>query len=103
MSAGIYNFTIQQGVTFSQTITVSGLSLTGKSARAQYRSSPDGTLLETFTCVVDGQNIVMSMAASVTAALTGSGQYDLEVYSGSPETVDRLLQGDIYLAPEVTK
>ena len=104
MPAGVYNFDdVEQGISWSYTLHVSGLDLTGKSVRGQIRATIDGPVLANFTCVVDGQDILLSMAASVTALLTSSGVYDLEVYSGSPEVVERLLKGRVTVSPEVTR
>ena len=85
MSAGIYNFTLNQGATFNKQMTVkennSPLNLTGYTAAMQLRSA----------------------TATATAALEeGIYVYDLEITT-SAGVVTRLLQGQVTVSPEVTR
>ena len=111
MSAGTYNFIIDQGATFTRQLTVkennSAMDLTGYSVASKMRSTHDSsTVVGTFTCTVSnasGGIITMSMTASVTGAIEeGIYVYDLEIMSGAG-IVTRLLQGEITINPEVTR
>jgi len=90
--------------------------LTGYTARMQVRryiesATPTATLttenISTFRIIlgnadpVDG-TINLFIRAEDTRALTTSGVYDIEIISPSNE-VDRILQGDFILSPEVTR
>lgn len=115
MTAGIYNATIDQGATWSVTVTYTDstgapINLTGYTAamqvRQQYSSAdPDLTLttanggiaITPLTGVV-----VITMTATQTASLEeGYYVYDVELTSGS--FVDRMMQGQLTVAPEVTR
>ena len=71
MSAGTYNFIIDQGATFTRQLTVkdndSAMDLTGYSVESKMRSTHDSsTVVGTFTCTISnasGGIILMSMAA----------------------------------------
>lgn len=119
-----------QGTTWSWTLSLkdstgTAINLTGYSARGQIRNSwSSSTVAATITCTVPSPsssgNIACVVAASTTAALTpcsrrvtetnygqftGNGVYvyDVEIYTGSPEVVERVQRGNIYIDPEVTK
>ena len=111
MSAGTYNFIIDQGATFTRTLTVkengSAMNLTGYSVASLMRSTHDSsTVVGTFTCTISnasGGIITMSMTASATGAIEEAIYvYDLEIVSGSG-TVTRLLEGEVTVNPEVTR
>ena len=111
MSAGTYNFIIDQGATFTRQLTVkeinSAMVLTGYSVASKMRSTHDSsTVVGTFTCTVSnasGGIITMSMSSSTTAAIEEAMYvYDLEITSGAG-IVTRLLQGQITVNPEVTR
>jgi hypothetical protein len=115
MTAGIYNATIDQGATWSVTVTYKDstgapINLTGYTAALQVRqqySSVDADL--TLTSPSNGIVItpltgvvVVTMTATQTAALAeGYYVYDLELTSGTYK--DRLIQGQLTVAPEVTR
>ena len=111
MAAGSYNFTLEQGSTFSREITVqesgSAMNLTGYSTRMQMRSTHDAsTIALTFTAAVSNAaqgKIQLSASATNTAAVEeGMYVYDLEIESGS-SGVTRLLEGQVTVTPEVTR
>ena len=111
MSAGTYNFILEQGATFNRILTLkenSGvMNLTGYSVASKMRSTHDSsTVVGTFTCTVSnasGGIITMSMSSSTTAAIEEAMYvYDLEITSGAG-IVTRLLQGQITVNPEVTR
>ena len=111
MAAGTYNFIIDQGATFTRTLTVkengSAMNLTGYSVASLMRATHDSsTVVGTFTCTISnasGGIITMSMTASATGAIEEAIYvYDLEIASGSG-TVTRLLEGEVTVNPEVTR
>ena len=119
MAAGKYDITIEQGATFTLPISykdsndaVIDLS-SGYTARMRIKESVGGTLLAstesgdstgatiTIALASSGNNITISMNATNTAALNfDHAVYDLELVSGS--VVDRIIQGRVKLAKEVT-
>ena len=126
MIAGIYNLTCEQGTTFSRLIEIeqpdlvndpSGqtyieYNLSGYSARMQVRRTVDNAAyLVSLTSENGGLRVIpgiyenqlqMFMSASVTASITQSGVYDLEIIDAEGN-VSRVLQGTFTLIPEVTR
>ena len=111
MAAGKYNFTLEQGTTFSREITVqdsgSAMNLTGYTPRMQMRSTHDSsTIALTFTASVSNAaqgKIQLSATDSATSAVEeGIYVYDLEIESAGG-VVTRLMQGQITVTPEVTR
>ena len=119
MAAGKYDITIEQGATFTLPISYKDsndqpfLLATGYTARMRIKESVGGTLLAstesgdstgatiTIALASSGNNITISMTADNTAALNfDHAVYDLELVSGSQ--VDRIIQGRVKLAKEVT-
>lgn len=116
MTAAVHNITIEQGATFQMNLlwknsTGTPINLTGYTARMQVRqkySSPT-TLLSFSTSdgsiVLGGVlgTIAITGAATVTDDLVGkTGVYDLELVSAGG-IVTRLVQGSVYISPEVTR
>lgn len=115
MTAGIYNATIDQGATWSVVVTYKDstgavINLTGYTAAMQVRqqySSADADLTLTSPSggiVITGATgvVTITMTATQTAALEeGFYVYDVELTSGSYK--DRLIQGQLTVAPEVTR
>jgi len=111
MAAGTYNFTIEQGATFSRLLTLkendSVMNLSGYSAASQMRLSHDtstvaGTISATVTNASAGQ-ITLSMTATATGNMEeGMYVYDIEITAGSG-AVTRILQGKVTLTPQVTR
>lgn len=111
MSAGIHNFTLEQGATFNRQMTIkennSALNLTGYTGAMQLRSSYDASTVAlsiTVSITNASQGILnISATSSSTAALTeGIYVYDLEL-TNSSGIVTRLLQGQVTVSPEVTR
>ena len=127
MSAGIYNFTIEQGTTVDfelqyTDVNDSPINLAGYSGRMQIKSGfandrpttyaslsssryPDGTGLNfsgsSGTKPVASGSIGIYISAVSSSAFTfPKAKYDLELVSGS--TVTRILEGTITLSKEVT-
>ena len=115
MTAGIYNATIDQGATWSVTVLYKDsagapINLTGYTAAMQVRqqySSADADLTLTtsnggITITGATGTVLITMTATQTAALEeGYYVYDVELTSGA--VVDRLIQGQLTVAPEVTR
>jgi hypothetical protein len=125
MPAANYNITIEQGASFSRTLTLkdsSGIpiNLTGWTIRGQIRASQNASsALATFTGTVANQGTnpgeaTISLTPTQTAAIpqnpdattaqakTINYLYDIEGLR--PDTsVVRLLQGKVTLSPEITK
>lgn len=111
MAAGKYDFTLEQGSTFSREITVqengAAMNLSGYSSRMQMRSTHDSSSATlSFTASVSNAatgKIQLSATASQTAAVEeGIYVYDLEIESGSG-AVTRLMEGKVTVTPEVTR
>lgn len=115
MAAGIYNFTCEQGATFTRVINVTDdagdpIDLTGYTARMQVRRDIDAatSLIELTTengrISLGGEEgtVTLNITADDTSTVPRSGVYDLELESASG-TVIRLLKGAFGLDPEVTR
>ena len=111
MSAGTYNFTFEQGATFSRQLTVqdngSAMDLTNYSARMQLRSSVDSTTIAlTVTCAITNASsgiLTVSNTATQTMGVdAGIYVYDLEIES-SAGVVTRLMQGTATITANVTR
>jgi len=126
MSAGTYDFKIEQGATFSRLFQFFDVyiseddpdnepsNLIGWSARMQVRTKAQSTtpLLSltvgnglTITDAINGK-IVLDLTSEQTAALNFScAYYDLELFvdDSDPEIVRRELEGQITLSREVTR
>jgi hypothetical protein len=111
MSAGTYNFTFEQGATFSRQLTVqdngSAMDLTNYSARMQLRSSVESTTVAlTVTCAITNASsgiLTVSNTATQTMGVdAGIYVYDLEIES-SAGVVTRLMQGTATITANVTR
>ena len=111
--AANYDITIEQGATFTFSVTVTALNLTGYTARMQGRTShasPDKVFNLSSTSggititPATNSTILITISASATAAIAApsSGVYDLEIESVS-SVVTRILQGTYPVTPEVTR
>jgi hypothetical protein len=115
MTAGAYDFIIEQGSTFTRTITWkdandSLVDLTSYTARMHLRRSADEpkTLIELTTengrITLGGSDgtIVLSISASDTASLSPiTGVYDLEMVNGA--NVSKIIAGSFTVKKEVTR
>lgn len=115
MAAGIYNFTCEQGATFTRVINATDdagdpIDLTGYTARMQVRRDIDATatLIELTTengrITLGGEagTITLNIDADDTSDIPRPGVYDLELESASGIVI-RLLKGAFYLDSEVTR
>ncbi len=115
MIAGIYNFTIDQGATFTRHITIKNSDetpyvLTNYTARMHIRREiTDANILINLTTENGGLTINETagtidiyISDEVTSTLTRDGVYDLEIASSFGE-VFRVIQGVVRLNLEVTR
>lgn len=115
MIAGVYNFTIDQGATFSRQLTLRDannalMNLTGYTARMQIRPEIESTEVLVELTTANGRialggaagTVTLTIPATVTATIDKEGVYDLELVTPSSE-VHRALKGKVRLEPEVTR
>lgn len=124
MSAGNYDFEIEQGATFRRTLTISDaagdpINLTGYTFRGMVRAKYDSASpLATFSFTPANQGtdpgvVVVSLTDTDTSAITVPAAtsaertlttylYDIEMVDGS-SIVTRVLQGAAIISPEATK
>lgn len=131
MSAGIYNFIIEQGATIYFVVQVydadgDPIDLTDYSARMQFRNEPNGSsLYGTFSSslAADGSGLYLNPEVEAVTQPYSSGSigvkisayssslftfskayYDLEIYSGSGVSTytDRVIRGVVKLDKNVT-
>ena len=111
--ASILNQVIDQGSTYSKSITIYETdgttiqNLTGYTATSQlrknYTSTAYTTILATIQTPATNGVIVISLTAVQTAALkSGRYVYDLQI-TAADSTVIRVIEGVITIRPEVTK
>ena len=110
--ATIQNISIDQGTTFSLTITVTDLNnnaldLTNYTARSQMRRSYGASSYVSFTTSTgddptDGE-VTISLTPTQTSALKiGRYVYDVEIEDDSGDVI-RVLEGIVTVTPEVTR
>ncbi len=122
MPAANHDFDIEQGATFSQSLTFkdaegSAINLTGCTFRGQVRrSATDSKLLANFAFDLTHLStgiVVVSLSSTQTSSLpaeqnseaakaTSELAYDIERVNVD-ETVDRIMQGVLNISPEVTR
>jgi len=111
--ATIQNLVIDQGTTFTLTITVTDsnsnvLDLTNYTLRGQMRRSYGASSYVAFTTSkgndpTDGE-LTISLTATQTSALkSGRYVYDVEIENTSDDSVTRIIEGIITVTPEVTR
>lgn len=108
--ATIQNLYIDQGTTYSLTITVSDQNgdvkdLTDYTVSAQMRKSYYSSTATSFTASAssptDGE-VTISLTATQTSALK-AGRYVYDIEIASEEETLRILEGIVVINPEVTK
>jgi hypothetical protein len=121
MPAAEYDLTIEQGTTFTRTLTLAdaegvATDLTGCTAAGKIRKKYSSTsAAATFTVAFAADRttgeLTFSLSAAQTAAIeagesvdSANSQYvwDLEM-TWADSTVDRILQGKVSISPEATK
>ena len=116
MAAGIYNFTIEQGATFTRTFKykdsegnpIDLVSGDGFNARMEIKDKIGGNTISFFSTNGTGLSITNTNFITLTIDATTTSTYrftnavyDLEIVSPTG-VVTRLLQGKIKLSKEVT-
>jgi len=115
MTAGLYNFTIDQGSNWNLNVIYKDangavINLTGYTAAMQLRQNYNSDSAELTLTTSNGGIVITGaqgkLVLSATAAQTGGLDagyyvYDLEIASGG--VVTRLFQGQITVAGEVTR
>jgi len=122
MSAVVLNINVEQGATFSQSVTLTGFDLYGYTLSSQIRSVANAVSPVLVTPTVDYVHIgatepvvpitsfTMSMTAAQTRALVSSGknystptQFAYDVIGTKIDgTVTRFVNGIVYVSPAVT-
>lgn len=113
MTAGIYNFTVDQGSVFTlnlkyQDPNKNPINLSGQTARMQFRRRYDTAAVLTLTTengglVITGPtgNILITITDEQAETLeSGFYVYDLELNNAG--VIDRLIQGQVTVSPQVT-
>ena len=114
--AGTLHLTIEQGATFNPVLTWKDqagtpIDLTGYTARMQIRATVDSSTVIHELSTANGEltlggtagTITFGIPAATTAGFTfDEAVYDLELTDASG-VVTRLLKGNVYLSPEVTR
>ena len=113
MTAGIYNFTIDQGSTWTLQLIYKDpngapINLSGYTAKMQLRSKFDSadavlTLTSGSGITIDGPTGTINLVATdeqTEAIKSGFYVYDLELSNGG--VITRLIQGQVTLSPQVT-
>jgi len=109
--ANVSNLAIDQGTTFSVTITVtddtgSARNLTNYTARSQMRRSYYTSANTAFTANISNPTdgtISLNLTNNQTSALkAGRYVYDVELVSNT-STVERIVEGIVTIYPEATK
>lgn len=114
MTPGLVHFVCPQGTTFRRTLTYTldntPIDLSGYSARLQVREAHYST--EPLVSLISGSGITIGGSAGTIDILinslatsglpAGTHVYDLEIISPS-NNVDRLVEGNFTVTPEVTR
>lgn len=119
MAAGVLDLYIEQGATFTRTITLESapatpIDLTGYTARGKIKTGATATTsVADFVCTISAPLtgvIIVSLTSTITAGIPTTGDkysslakyyYDIEIESGG--VVTRILNGQVTVSPEVTK
>lgn len=116
MTAGIYNFTLEQGATFTREIVYRDsnnalINLTGYSARMQIRPYKDSGDILVNATTANGKLSVSGASGKITIVLSPTdtntisfdeGVYDLEI-EDADGAVTRLLEGRVTFSKQVTR
>lgn len=116
MLAGKYNMVCDQGSTFTRTIEIKQadgtvFSLNGYTARMEVRRTVDATSSLIGLSTANGRitinaslgAITLTLTPELTAALTQSGFYDLEIVHTATGAVHKVVRGEFKLEREVSR
>jgi hypothetical protein len=115
--AGLYNITADQGATFSRTITWTDsaripINVTNYTARMQVRTTVESPTVVLELTTANGRislggvlgTVTLNVPASVMQnVLADKYVYDLELIAPTTQVVNRLVQGNFVVRPEVTR
>lgn len=111
MAAGLLNILIENGATFSRTLTVEStvgvpLNLTGYTFRGKLRRNlSDATAVIDFTIAVSNAaagTVLWSLTATQTDTIPAQiHRYDIEMVNGN--TVTRILEGEAWVSASATR
>jgi hypothetical protein len=104
------NITIDQGTTFSTTITLADednvlIDLTGYTANSQIRKHYSSSNSQSFSVTLGGIQGTMTLSLTSTQTsnlIAGRYVYDVELTSSS-NVVSRIVEGIVTVTPEVTR
>ena len=116
MGAGTYNFTIEQGATFTRDFVYKDsnnvvVNLTGYSARMQIRPSKESSTILVEATSANGKLAITPAQGKISLQLSASetdlagfdvAVYDLEIESTSG-IVTRLIEGAVTISRQVTR
>ena len=116
MLAGKYNMVCDQGSTFQRVLEIKdadgvAFPLTGYTARMQIRRDVDSTSSVMELTTDNGRisinaalgAITITLTPDLTATLTRSGVYDLEIVKTATGVVNKVVRGEFRLEKEVTR
>ena len=114
MLAGKYNMVCDQGSTFTRTIEIKQadgtvFSLSGYTARMEVRRTVDATSSLIGLSTANGRITInaalgaITLTPDLTAALTQSGVYDLEIVHTATGAVHKVVRGEFKLEREVSR
>jgi hypothetical protein len=116
MLAGKYNMVCDQGSTFTRTIEIKEADgtvfpLAGYTARMEVRRTVDASSALIGLSTADGRIVInpslgaltITLTPELTASLTQSGVYDLEIVHTSTGAVHKVIRGEFKLEKEVSR
>jgi hypothetical protein len=116
MLAGKYNMVCDQGSTFTRTLEIKQadgtvFSLTGYTARMEVRRTVDASSALIGLSTTNGRitinaslgAITITLTPDLTASLTQSGVYDLEIVHTATGAVHKVVRGEFKLEKEVSR
>lgn len=113
MTAGIYNFTIEQGADFSRTLAWTDsnnnpINLSGYTAKCQARDRNNNVLIDfstsgTISIAGSAGKVTLTLPNAFTTGLSfDTANYDLKLTSSGSQA-NRLVQGIVTLSRETTQ
>lgn len=98
-----YNLEIEQGTSFSNTITITGITnLDTYTGSGQIRKHPTSNTYYSFAVTLSVNTATIEMAANVTSTMaSGLYLYDIEATNGN--IVKRILAGMVIVTPGITQ
>jgi hypothetical protein len=112
MPAGYQDLFLEQGTTFSTTITLddvdgvaydlTGMQAKGQIRRSYYSANATATFIVSIPSPTEG-GIILNLAANTTANIAaGRYVYDVAIKDSS-NTITRVLEGTVSVLPQVTR